>query len=133
VSDSRLDGARILVLEDEFLIAMDVEQLCRDHGAAEVSVLRRVEEAEAGQFETRRFDVAIVDLMLGGSSALPVAAKLRDRGVPLVFASGYPGLDQELSAFPGVKILAKPYLSADLVSAVAQAMQPPAAQAADRD
>jgi DNA-binding response OmpR family regulator len=133
VSDSRLDGARILVLEDEFLIAMDVEQLCRDHGAAEVSVLRRVEEAEAGQFETRRFDVAIVDLMLGGSSSLPLASKLRDHGVPLVFASGYPGLDQELSAFPGVQILAKPYLSGDLVSAVAQAMRPTATVPSDRD
>lgn len=128
-----MDGARILVLEDEFLIAMDVEQLCRDHGAAEVSVLRRVEDAETDRFEARRFDVAIVDLMLGGSSSLPIAAKLRDGGVPLVFASGYPGLDQELSAFPGVKILAKPYLSGDLVAAVAQAMRPPAATAGDRD
>ncbi|TIX32026.1 MAG: response regulator, partial [Mesorhizobium sp.] len=37
-----LDGLRILVLEDEFLIAMDVEQLCRDHGAAEVTIAREI-------------------------------------------------------------------------------------------
>ncbi len=123
MSDDDLSGARVLVLEDEFLIALDVEQLCRDHGAAEVSVLRRIEEAESGGIEAQRFDVAIVDLMLGGSSALPFAAKLRDGGVPLVFASGYPGLDEALSAFPGVKIVSKPYLSQDLVSAVAQAMR----------
>ena len=38
---SMLDGLRILILEDEFLIAMDVEQLCRDHGAADVVIARR--------------------------------------------------------------------------------------------
>ena len=37
-----LEGLRILLLEDEFLIAMDVEQLCRDHGAADVAVAQPV-------------------------------------------------------------------------------------------
>ena len=103
---------------------MDVEQLCRDHGASEVAILRGLVEAEARALEPNRFDVAIVDVMLGGSSALPFAAKLRDGGVPLVFASGYPGLDEALAAFPGVALLPKPYLSDDLMAAVAKAMRP---------
>lgn len=43
----KLDGLRILVLEDEFLIAMDVEQICRDYGASDVIIARTIEEAEA--------------------------------------------------------------------------------------
>ncbi|RVC73273.1 response regulator, partial [Mesorhizobium sp. M2A.F.Ca.ET.046.02.1.1] len=80
-----LDGLRILVLEDEFLIAMDVEQLCRDHGAAEVTIAREIVEID-GQALSARFDAAVVDLMLGGVSTLDFAARLRSEGVPFVFA-----------------------------------------------
>ena len=38
-----LSGLRILILEDEFLIALDVEQLCRDHGATDIIVERDLE------------------------------------------------------------------------------------------
>ena len=60
-----LDGLRILVLEDEFLIAMDVEQLCRDHGAGEVVIAGNLAEIDEDGLGTR-FDAAIVDLMLVG-------------------------------------------------------------------
>src|SRR6476469_6347138 len=71
-----LDGLRILVLEDEFLIAMDVEQLCRDHGAQEVVIARDLTEIDDRKVATQ-FDAAIVDLMLGGTSTLEFAAGLR--------------------------------------------------------
>ena len=77
-----LDGLRILVLEDEFLIAMDVEQLCRDHGAQEVVIARDLTEIDGRKVATQ-FDAAIVDLMLGGTSTLEFAAGLRETGVPL--------------------------------------------------
>ena len=53
-----LAGLRVLILEDEFLIAMDVEQLCRDHGAADVIILRRLEDyqppVDGGRLRRRR-------------------------------------------------------------------------------
>nr|WP_258052235.1 response regulator [Mesorhizobium sp. INR15] len=115
-----LDGLRILVLEDEFLIAMDVEQLCRDHGAREVTIARDLTEMGERDIATR-FDAAIVDLMLGGVSTLDFAAGLRNAGLPFVFASGYSDAEEIKASFPGIRLVAKPYSGEDLVEAVASA------------
>ena len=115
-----LDGLRILVLEDEFLIAMDVEQLCRDHGAQEVVIARDLTEIDDRKVATQ-FDAAIVDLMLGGTSTLKFAAGLRETGMPFVFASGYSDADEIRTSFPGVRLVTKPYSGEDLVAAVAAA------------
>jgi len=115
-----LDGLRILVLEDEFLIAMDVEQLCRDHGAQEVVIARDLAEIDAQRIATQ-FDAAIVDLMLSGTSTLEFAAGLRETGVPFVFASGYSDAEEIGTSFPGVKLVTKPYSGEDLVEALALA------------
>jgi DNA-binding response OmpR family regulator len=115
-----LDGLRILVLEDEFLIAMDVEQLCRDYGAVDVVIVRDLTEIDR-QDAVARFDVVIVDLMLGGSSTLDFASQLREAGVPFVFASGYSDADEINASFPGTRLVTKPYSGDDLVGAVAEA------------
>lgn len=115
-----IDGLRILVLEDEFLIAMDVEQICRDEGAADVVIARSITDAEAAT-SSSNFDAAILDLLLGSVSTLPFAATLRERGVPFVFASGYTDVKEIAASFPGVKIVGKPYSGDDLLSALAQA------------
>ena len=114
-----LAGLRILLLEDEYLIAMDVELLCRDNGAAEVHIKRALDELDQiGGVDG--FDVAVIDLMLSGLSTLPFAERLREAGVPFVFASGY-AEDEALSAFPEVAIVGKPYSGSDLVAAIAAA------------
>jgi DNA-binding response OmpR family regulator len=115
-----LDGLRILVLEDEILIAMDVEQICRDDGAAHVVIARTLEEAEAAASDSN-FDAAIIDLRLGSVSTLPFAARLRDRGVPFVFASGYTSLGEIEVSFPGARIVGKPYGGEDILAALAEA------------
>lgn len=115
-----LDGLRVLVLEDEFLIAMDVEQLCRDSGAADVRIARTVEEIDTATIASE-FDAAILDLMLGGTSTLGFAAIIRDQGVPFVFASGYSDLGTIAASFPGVAVVGKPYAGDDLVQALAAA------------
>ena len=116
-----LSGIRVLVLEDEFLIAMDVEQLCRDHGAAEVAILGHLDGPEPQTSGAGGFDVAILDVMLGGHSTLDFAARLAERNVPFVFSSGYTDLDEIYSRFPGVTVIGKPYHSEDLIKAVARA------------
>lgn len=113
-----LNGLRILVLEDEFLIAMDVEQLCRDYGASEVTVARCLAEIDQESFSAQ-FDTAIIDLMLGGVSTLGFAKTLFDQKVPFVFASGYSDIGKIEADFPGVTLVGKPYSGADLVEAVA--------------
>jgi CheY-like chemotaxis protein len=112
-----LEGLRILVLEDEYLIAMDVEQLCRDHGAVDVTVARCLEDIEDGL----DFDAAIIDVLLGGVSTFGFAARLKDTGTPFVFASGYTDDAELAKRFPGVAMVGKPYSGKDLVEAVAAA------------
>lgn len=112
-----LAGLRVLLLEDEYLIAMDVDLLCRDNGAADVVTMRTVSELD--QLEAfDGFDLAVVDLMLAGDSTLPFAERLRQAGVPFVFASGYAD-GETLSAFPGVPVVSKPYAGNDLIEAIA--------------
>ena len=116
----KLDGLRILVLEDEFLIAMDVEQICRDYGASDVIIARTIEEAEAA-LDSAAFDAAIFDLMLNQKSTLGLAARLNDQAVPFIFASGYDGFGDSANPFPHVKLVSKPYSDVDLVGALAAA------------
>jgi CheY-like chemotaxis protein len=112
-----LEGLRILVLEDEFLIAMDVEQLCLDRGAESVRVARTLEETG----KVVDFDGAIIDVMLGGVSTLEFADELTAAGVPFVFASGYTDDPELTRRFPGVTLVAKPYSGTDLIEALALA------------
>jgi CheY-like chemotaxis protein len=112
-----LEGLRILVLEDEFLIAMDVEQLCRDHGAVDVTVARSLEEIGEGL----DVDAAIIDVLLNGVSTLDFAAGLEETGTPFVFASGYSDSGEVAKRFPDVAMVGKPYSGNDLIEAVAAA------------
>lgn len=114
-----LADLRILVLEDEYLIAMDVEHLCLEQGAAAVTIARSLEEVEADA----SFDAAVVDLMLSGQSTIDFAIGLKERGVPFVFASGYGEREDLAARFPGVSVVAKPYAGADLIGALAAAHQ----------
>jgi CheY-like chemotaxis protein len=116
-----LSGLRILILEDEFLIAMDVEQLCRDSGATDIMIKRSVAEVEPAD-AIDGFDVAIVDFMLSGVSTLPFAERLHRRGRPFVITSGYVDPAEVLAAFPGVGVVGKPFTGPDLIEALATAV-----------
>ncbi|MER2534970.1 MAG: response regulator [Rhizobiaceae bacterium] len=110
-----LEGLRILVIEDEFLIALDMEQLCSDNGAATVAIVSRMVSPQ----DLPDCDVAILDLKLSGVSTVPLAQHLRQRGVPFVLVSGYQDRDEISRQFPGAPVLPKPYMPEDLLSAVA--------------
>lgn len=115
-----LEGLRILLLEDEFLIAMDVEHLCRDHGAADVQIISSLGSVDV-EAALSQADAAIVDVMLGGVPTLDVARGMRDRGIPFIFASGYTDLKSIAETFPDVRVVSKPYAGNELVEAVAAA------------
>ena len=117
-----LKNLRVLILEDEFLIAMDVEQLCRDSGAKDVAIMGNLDEFDNSAVEAPAFDVAIIDLMLDGVSTLDFARQIHDRGVPFVFASGYSDLEEIAEKFPDIAVVSKPYAGDDLINAVAAAV-----------
>ncbi len=115
-----LQGLRLLLLEDEILIAMDVEQLCRDNGAEDVVTIRDLAQIEPDGL-AGRFDAAIVDLMLGGESTLDFAKRLVEQNLPFVIASGYSFSEEIKSELVGIAVVEKPYLGTDLVEALAAA------------
>lgn len=114
-----LSGLRILILEDESLIALDVEQLCREHGATDIIVKRDLSGLESND-ALDGFDVAIVDLMLSGVSAVPFAERLRASNRPFLFTTGFTDIEVA-RAFPGIRAVGKPYAGSELVEAIAAA------------
>jgi DNA-binding NtrC family response regulator len=99
-----LEGRRILVVEDEMLIAMELEGVLEDEGCIAVGPAPTVCRA-LGFLDREPVDAAILDLNLDGKDASPVALALAERGVPFVVASGYGGaeiLQPALKAAPRV-------------------------------
>lgn len=122
LAEKPLKDLRILVMEDEFLIAMDVEQLCQDHGAEEVIILRTLKELGDQPVGDRGINVAVVDVMLAGESTVEFAKTLQDNNVPFVFATGYAENENLFEAFPGIRVVGKPYAGPTLITAIVEAV-----------
>ena len=85
-----LAGRRILIVEDDFFIAMDMADLLQSHGAEVLGPIGRVDQAV--QFVTENvggFDGVVLDMNLHGLKTYPVADALIRLGVPFVFTTGY--------------------------------------------
>ncbi|WBV43774.1 response regulator [Pseudoroseomonas cervicalis] len=118
---SGLNGRRILVVEDEALIAMLVEDALLEAGAAVLGPAATVEEA-LELFEAERPEAAVLDINLAGQASTPVADRLVERDVPFVVATGYgaAGLPERHRHVP---VLAKPYDPRDLIAALERIMR----------
>jgi DNA-binding NarL/FixJ family response regulator len=83
-----LDGLSILIVEDEFLIAMQLKRIIQDLGGR---VLGPVSSVVAGteMLQNSAVDAAVVDINLGKESSASLAEELLARGIPLVLATGY--------------------------------------------
>ena len=105
-------GLRILVAEDEALVAMLIEDMLTDMGAVVIGPASNLDEALAlANSETP--DLALLDVNLAGKPIFPVADVLRARGVPFIFASGY-GEAGIVEEHRGAVVLQKPFRESDL-------------------
>jgi DNA-binding response OmpR family regulator len=98
---------RVLVVEDEMMIAMLVEDMLRDLGHEPIGPATRLDTGiKLATSET--LDLAILDVNLGGVRSFPIAELLVNRGIPVIFATGYgaAGLDQQFANHP---VIAKPF------------------------
>lgn len=85
-----LRGKRILIVEDEYIIASDLACAMEEEGAEVIGPAGSVERAlEIVEAERRGFDAAVLDVNLRGRRVYPVADALTARGIPFVFATGY--------------------------------------------
>lgn len=79
---------RVLLVEDEYFVAMEVVKALGDEGIATVGPARSVEEA-LRIIENGPIDAAILDINLRNQPVYPLAEQLEARNVPFVFATGY--------------------------------------------
>jgi CheY-like chemotaxis protein len=99
-----LSERRVLVVEDEMLLAMQIEDMLSDLGCTSITLAATVESA-LGSLAENMFDVATLDVNLDGTRSFAVAEALSDRHIPFAFATGYGGDDQ----FGSRPVLKKPY------------------------
>lgn len=102
-----LKGARILVVEDEFLIALQLAAVITDAGAEAIGPARSVDAALALCDETA-LSAAILDVRLGVETSDPVARRLRDGGVPFVFCTGQTPVAGLRARWPLSPVISKP-------------------------
>ena len=107
-----LTGRRILVVEDEMLVLMNIEMALEDLGCSMIYAAASVAEALA-LLTDQSFDAALIDVNLGGEKSYPVADRLTQRGIPFAFSTGY-GDHGDRNTFEDRPVLRKPYLQADL-------------------
>ena len=104
---------RVLVVEDEAMIAMLVEDMILDFGSEVVGPASKIEDALALARDVE-LDAAILDVKVGEAVVFPVADLLRERGIPFIFATGY-GSGGLPARFVGSPTLPKPF-SYDLLA-----------------
>jgi CheY-like chemotaxis protein len=117
---NELQGKRVLIAEDQFLIADDLQRVLQDSGAKIVGPVRRKDDT-LRQIASQDIDVAVLDINLDDESVYPAADELRRRGIPFIFVTGYSpsAVRAEYRSAPHIE---KPYDSARLVEAVSRAL-----------
>jgi CheY-like chemotaxis protein len=123
-SDSLLSGKCCFVLDDEFLIALDIQQILERAGAAHVTSVASAAEAIQLLGREPKFDIAILDVKLGGTerNSLDIAALLQMQGTPFVFLTGMRADDVHARVFPNAPVIEKPYDATALLRAVQHAL-----------
>lgn len=111
-----IDGKRVLIVEDEFLVAAMLEDELADHGAIVIGPAASRHEATR-LVAAGGFDAMVLDWNLDGESSEPLGHTLLGAGVPFVISTGYGTVPP---AFADCPVLAKPYDPAALVALLAQ-------------
>jgi len=109
-----LSGKSILLVEDEFLLALQLEELLQSHGGKVLGPYRRLEDA-MNPVRRGDFDFAILDINLSGTMVYPLADALLARGTRFLFLSGY-GHSNLPERFRAVTRLNKPCDPAQLIA-----------------
>ena len=108
---------KILLVEDQMLIDMDVESMLENNG------IERVETATSSAMAIEKLkaylpDIAILDINLGSDTPIPVARELHKRGIPFMFATGYADGVMVPEEFSNAPIIRKPYDEDALMSGI---------------
>ncbi len=119
--DKPLSGLRILVVEDELIILMMIEGWLSDLGCSAVTSAPSIDKA-LGLLAEQQFDVAMLDMNLGGSDSSAVAEALERHGVPFLYCTGNRASKEARSEFDR-PVLRKPFSAEELAAALSRLMK----------
>jgi DNA-binding response OmpR family regulator len=116
-----LEGARVLVVEDEYLVAALIEQILESAGCIVMGPIPRVPEA-LDAVNDDDYDAAVLDVNLAGERINPVAEALSERDVPFMFVTGYGAnaLPREYAERPHI---GKPFRIAELLGVLSSILK----------
>ncbi|MBI4366846.1 MAG: response regulator [Deltaproteobacteria bacterium] len=122
-TEASIVGKRFLVLDDEFLIALDIQQILESAGAASVTCFGDAAAALAALRAGAKFDLAVLDVKLNGTAdtSIDVAAALTAQETPFIFLTGMQE-DRQMKQFPNAPVVEKPYPAHLLIAAVVRAL-----------
>lgn len=116
-SEKEMEMGSVLVVEDNMIIALDEEVTLLEYGFKKVELCTSV-AAALQAIERVSFDFAVLDVNLGRETSEPIAERLKQNGVPFMFATGYNEGQAALKARFGVPILAKPFTAKAFIAEV---------------
>lgn len=115
----KLLGRRVLLVEDEALLAFDLQLVFEEAGAEVIGPALTLRAALALLETADEIDCALLDVDLGGNDVFPVAQILQERGVPFLFHTARVSAHELSSLFPGSQTVPKPARPEDLVKRLA--------------
>lgn len=117
-----LSGRRVMVVEDESLVAMLLETILGDMGCAVVGPVSNIGDGLRAVASETALDAALLDVNVAGQEVFPIAEALKARGIPFVFSTGYgeSGLPEHWRGRPTVQ---KPFTDAAIRDALMVAME----------
>jgi DNA-binding response OmpR family regulator len=116
-----LRGVRVLVVEDDVLLAMDLRETLADAGAIVVDVCQTLNEGMA-RANVEDFAIAVLDFSLGSETVSPLARRLVRRGLPFILYTGKSRSEPSLAEWSDQQIVKKPAPIPVLLSALRDAL-----------
>jgi CheY-like chemotaxis protein len=114
VSNDQASEPKVLVVEDEFLVSLVLTEMLEELGYQIAATAARLGDAIV-LAKSGDFDLAILDVNLGGERSYPLADILSAAGKPFLFSTGYDQLDSRYRQYPRLQ---KPYCQEDLAKAL---------------
>ena len=116
-----LDGAHILVVEDEAILALDLAFIIESSGGCVAGPMSRLDQAMRYD-DIQRLDAAIIDVDIAGTEVFPLADRLDEANVPIVFHTGRMDIGTLTARYPEARVVRKPSGETQLVGALCHAV-----------